>query len=295
MIRSVLPAATALLAFLLPGGAVAEEPGYITAGDEYDTYSYTAGNGKTYSAKLPKDRAPSDYTPVGFTRQPSFIRGGGMLNKREHALVFYLDGDLIPQPLMIGYRYGLLYWIDVGLDIGADYGAAQALAHFRIENIKTRRSEAFFWANAFKFGYKHHAIDLQDDLRFDDDGLVLSVENSLAYRLGEERRSVLYLLSTFYVEWDMHANTDRQTDLYLIPASLGIEAMVGDHANFFLELGMAYSINGTEFADGSTLYEGDWFPVFKLGTALRTGSKTAVYYARETAPLSRGAQPKPVR
>ena len=68
--------------------------------------------------------------------------------------------------------------------------------------------------------------------------------------------------------------------------------MVGEHGSFFLEIGYMYGITGMEFADGSFLYDKDWFPVFKIGTALRSGKKTAIYYTRETSPLSRIKQKK---
>ena len=263
-----------------------------TAGTaDYQTYQYTSAFGETYHAKLPRDRHPRDYTPIGFKKQPSFVRGGGMPNKREHMMLLYADGDVIPQPLMLGYRYGLLYWWDVGFGVGADYGIFQAWVHTRFENIKTRESERFFWGTAIRAGYKWHDLTISEDVQFDDKSIITIVENTFALRLGEARRRVLYLNSTFYADFDLHTPR-RQTDLYVMPAGLGFETMVGEHASFFLEAGMTYSINGMELADGSKLYEGDWFPVFKIGTALRTGKRTAVYYARETAPLSRGEQPK---
>jgi len=288
---SILLAGASWLAVYAEQGGETNEGS--TDSSDYVDYQYTSSFGTTYHAKLPRDRHPHDYTPVGFTKQPSFVRGGGMPNKREHMVLLYADGDLIPQPLMVGYRYGLVYWWDVGFDIGADYGAAQALAHTRIENVKTRKSELFFWATAIKAGYKWHDLVISDDVQFDDKSIVTIVENTFALRLGEARRRVLYLNSTFYADFDLHTPR-RQTDLYVMPAGLGFETMIGEHASFFLEAGMTYSINGMELADGSVLYENDWFPVFKIGTALRTGKRTAVYYARETAPLSRGEQPAKV-
>jgi hypothetical protein len=269
-------------------------PDYITAGDTIDTYRYTAGNGKTYAAELPKNRAPADYTPIGFVKQPSFISGAGVLNKNEHAFLLHLDGDLIPSPVMLGYRYGLFYWWDIGVDVGGANGVFQALAHTRVENLKTRKSEKFFWSNEFKAGYKLHEATINKDLRFDDRSLVAMIDNSLSYRLGALRKQALYLLTVFYVDYDLH-RPHRQTDYYLMPAILGFETMIGEHGNFFIELGAAYSINGMQLADNSKLNEKSWFPVFKIGIALRSGAKTAVYYTRETKPLSRGEQPKPTR
>jgi hypothetical protein len=269
-------------------------PDYITAGDTADTYRYTAGNGKTYAAELPKIRAPADYTPIGFVKQPSFISGAGVLNKNEHALLLYLDGALLPPAVMLGYRYGLFYWWDVGVDVGGDKGVFQALARTRMENLKTRKSERFFWSNEFTAGYKLHEAVINKNLRFDDRSLIATVDNSLTYRLGALRNQALYLLTVFYLDYDLH-QPRRQTDYYFMPAILGFETMIGGHGNFIIELGAAYSINGMQMADNTKLYEKSWFPVFKTGIALRSGAKTAVYYTRETKPLSRGNQPKTTR
>lgn len=268
-------------------------PDHITAGTDCDSFRYVAGNGTMYSAALPKNRLSTDYTPIGFVRQPSFVRGAGMLNKGEHAFELYADGDLIPQPTMLGYRYGIFYWWDIGYDIGANAGVFQTFVRSRMENLKTRKSEAFFWSNELSAGYKVHDITIRNDLRFDDRSFVATFDNSLAYRMGRSRSMALYLLSVLYVDYDLHTPR-RQTDYYVFPGILGFETMAGDHANFFAEIGAAYSINGMQFGDGSKLYNNTWFPVFRIGMALRTGSSTAVYYTRETKPLSRGKQPKPV-
>jgi hypothetical protein len=267
---------------------------HITAGNDCDTFRYVSASGKHFEALLPKQRLATDYTPLGFTRQPSFVRGAGMLNKGERALVIYADGDILPPALMLQYRYGLLYWWDVALEAGGDAGVFQTFVRTRMENLKTRRSEAFFWSNELSLGYKIHDITFRDNLKFDDRSIVISFDNSLSYRIGKARESALYLLSVFYEDYDLH-NPRRQTDYYILPAILGFETMAGDHTNFFIEAGAAYSINGMQLADGTRLYKNSWFPLIRLGIALRTGSFTAVYYTRETMPLSRGAQPKPVQ
>jgi hypothetical protein len=197
---------------------------------------------------------------------------------------------VIPFTPVFGYRWGWFYWWDYGIDIGIDAGIFQALLHTRVENIKTRKSEFFFWANAIKTGYKTHDFDYKPDLRFDDKSWLTVIENSFGFRLGQQRRKVLYLNTLFYIDYDLH-DPQRQTDYYITPAALGFEAMIGEHANLFVEVGYMYGITGMEFSDGSLLYHKDWFPVFKIGTALRSGKKTAIYYTRETGPLSRGKQP----
>lgn len=276
------------------GGSTDTASAGDSTGKGVNSYQYTSSFGTTYHALLPANRLPTDYTPVGFVRQPSFVRGAGLLNKNEHAFVLFADGDLLPLPLMVGYRYGIFYWWDFGVDVGGNNGVFQSLVRSRMENLKTRKTEAFIWSNEFAAGFKNHSIDLGKNLRFDDRSFVFTADNSLAYRLGADRTKSIYLQTVVYVDYDLHSPR-RQTDYYIMPAIVGFETMVGDQANFFMELGAAYSVNGTQFADNSKLYEKTWFPVFKIGTALRTGRKTAVYYARETKPLSRGAQPQQVR
>lgn len=267
---------------------------FIRAGDTVDTYWYKSKSGKLFTAELPKKRSPSDYTPLGFVKQPSFVRGGGVLNKNEHSLLLYADGDLLPPAIMLSYSYGLLYWWNIGVDIGGNSGVFQALVRTRMENLKTRKTERFFWSNQISAGFKHHEMDFSDDLQFDDRSIVGIIDNSLGLRFGPMKRKVLYLLNIFYIDYDIHSPR-RQTDYYLIPAMVGFETMIGEHASFFVESGAVYSINGMQMADNRVLYERDWFPTLKVGVAWRSGGKTAIYYTRETKLLSRGRQPKEVK
>ena len=266
----------------------------LHAGDTVDTYWYKSKKGKLYTAELPKERLPTDYTPLGFVKQPSFVRGGGVLNKNEHSLLLYADADLLPPAIMVGYSYGILYWWEFGIDIGGDKGVFQALIRTRMENLKSRKTEKFFWSNQISAGFKNHEIAFTDDLQFDDRSLVGIIDNSLGLRIGSMKRKVLYLLTIFYVDYDIHTPR-RQTDYYLIPAMLGFETMIGEHGSFFVEAGAVHSITGMQIADNRVLYKKDWFPTVKIGAAWRSGKKTAIYYARETKPLSRGRQPKEVR
>jgi hypothetical protein len=260
--------------------------GSMRPGRDADTFSYTSSSGRTFTALLPKDRQANDFTPIGFTRQPSFVRGAGLLNKNEHALLVYADADVLPPAFTLQYRYGMFYWWDAGVDVGADAGVFQAFVRTRMENLKTRRSEAFLWSNEFSFGYKYHHVNFRDSLRFDDNSLVFTADNSFAWRMGSQRRTALYVLTVFYEDYDVHV-PKRRTDYYLMPVILGLETMMSDRMNFFVEAGEAYGFNGMQFADGSTRYARQWFPTARIGIALRTGSSTAVYYARETKPLSR--------
>lgn len=285
-----------ILLFVIISGVKADldSSDFIIAGDSVDTYRYQSRSGQVYTAMLPKKRLPSDYTPVGFIKQPSFVSGGGLLNKNEHSLLLYADGDLLPPAFMLGYRYGILYWWNFGIDVGGNKGVFQALLRTRMENLKSRKTERFFWSNQLSGGFKYHKMSFSDDVLFDDRSLVGIIDNSLGLRLGSTRNKVIYLLSIFYLDYDIHS-PKRQTDYYLIPAMAGFETMIGEHASFFVETGLAYSINGMQLADNEVLYEKSWFPTAKIGVAWRSGNKTAIYYRKETMPLSRGKQPKEVR
>lgn len=287
----------AVILFCLALSATGSDQGafdYITAGDTVDTYWYRSQKGRVYTAQLPKNRSPADYTPLGFVKQPSFVSGGGLLNKNEHSLLLYADGDVLPPAFMLGYRYGLLYWWNIGFDMGGDKGVFQAVVRTRMENLKSYKTEKLFWSNQISGGFKYHKADFGSDISFDDRSLVGMIDNSLGYRLGSDRKKVIYLLTIFYIDYDLHTPR-RQTDYYLIPLVGGYETMIGKHNNFFVELGAAYSINGMQLADSRVLYQKSWFPTVKIGVGWRSADKTAIYYRRETKPLSRGKQPKEVR
>jgi hypothetical protein len=279
--RALFSAAVATVSFSAPA-----------ADADWTVIRDTLPNGKALYAELPKERLPRDYTPRGFIRQPSFVRGAGAVNKNEHAMLLYMDADVLPPALMAGYRYGMVYWWDIGLDVGGDAGVFQSIVRTRIENIKIRKTESFFWSNEYSAGFKYHSHTFSDNVRFDDKSIVFSVDNSFAFRFKPDREKSLYLTTLFYVDYDLHTPR-RQTDYYLLPAIAGFETMLGNHANFFVEAGMAYSINGMQFGDGTILYDKSWFPTLRIGMALRSGSKTAIYYTRETRKLSRGKQPAP--
>lgn len=289
-----LSAVALFFLFLSKPNADLDSFDYIRAGDTVDTYWYKSKTGKLYTAELPKNRSLSDYTPLGFVKQPSFVRGGGLLNKNEHSLLLHLDGDLLPPAIMMSYSYGLLYWWNAGVDFGGNRGVFQALVRTRMENLKSRKTERLFWSNQISAGFKHHEMSFSDDLQFDDQSLVGIIDNSLGFRFGSMKSKVLYLLTIFYLDYDIHTPR-RQTDYYFFPAMIGFEAMIGEHASFFVETGAVYSTTGMQMADNRVLYKKDWFPTVKIGVAWRSGKKTAIYYTRETKLLSRGSQPKEVR
>ena len=226
-----------------------------------------------------------DFTPKGWVRQPSFVSYGGNLNKHEHALVLTVDGELLPPAVLVGYRYGLLYWWEVGLDTGGDYGVFEALAHIKIENFKTAKSERFYWGTTYKTGYKYHVADLGENLVFDDKSWILNFENSFAFRLGALRQKTIYVVTQFYIDFELHRH-GRQTDYYVAPALLGWESMIGKYANFFVQAGMVYSINGMELKD-DVKYSNTWFPVLQFGFGYRSGDRTAIYYASHTRQMAR--------
>lgn len=229
---------------------------------------------------LAAERAVRDYMPEGFMRQPSFVQNGGMINKNEHAVISYVDALVLPPAVMVGYRYGILYWWDVGVDVGGDYGVFQALFHTKMEMFKTRKSERFFWGVRLQTGYKYHVATFSEDVVFDDVSWITSLETTVSFRFREARDRTLYLTTLFYIDRDLRTPT-RQTDYYVAPAILGFEMIFNTYWNFFAEAGWVYSINGMETYKG-VLYAGQGFPVVKIGVALRTGDKTAIYYARET-------------
>jgi hypothetical protein len=269
-----------------PGSARAASP-QDTIKTAFTVFRDTLPNGKALYAELPAGRAPNDFTPIGFVRQPSFVRGAGVLNKKEHALLLYMDADVLPPALMAGYRYGLVYWWNIGADIGGDAGVFQSTVRTRIENVKLRKTESFFWSNEFAAGFKYHRFDFGKKARFDDRSCIVTVDNSFAWRFTPDRSKSVYLSTLFYMDYDLHT-PHRQTDYYLMPAIIGYETMLSNYTNFFVEVTAAYSINGMELGDGTILYEKSWFPSLRLGIALRSGKRTAVYYTRETRKLSRG-------
>ena len=87
-------------------------------------------------------------------------------------------------------------------------------------------------------------------------------------RLGDRRQLALYLSPMIYADVDLRTDPRRQTDLYLAPATVGFELLLGRGASVFAEIGPVWGINGTETNKG-VLYEGDWFPVGQLGAAVR--------------------------
>lgn len=195
------------------------------------------------------------------------VRNGGVLNPGETAWVVYLDGQLLPPALMLSVQHGVSYWITLGADLGGGYGIFQALLRVRMENMPPLWNHRFFWGGHIRTGFKQHQIDLGQGLAFDDLSWIITYENSFALRLGAERRHILYLDTVFYADFDI-TRRDRQVDLYLMPVMLGYELVVDEHYNFFVELGMGYSFNGTETSQG-LLYARTWFPMAALGFAYR--------------------------
>ncbi|NLN62821.1 MAG: hypothetical protein GX146_08090 [Myxococcales bacterium] len=221
-----------------------------------------------------------DFTPQGHVPQPSYVAGGGQLAKNERALLLYLDGELLPPAVMVGYRYGLLYWWEVGLDVGGDYGVFQALLNTKMENFKTLRTERFYWGTAYRTGYKYHRAELNDDLVFDDNSWVFIFDNYFSLRLGEAKKHALYLATQFYIDIDLRTPR-RQTDYYVAPAMLGYEQSIRSYGNFFIQAGAAYAINGMDTGD-EVRYRKSWFPVVQLGMAYRSGDRTAIRYTSQT-------------
>jgi hypothetical protein len=228
----------------------------------------------------PAPPAEGPPTQTEAVKQPSFVEAGGQLRKNEHAFLLYSDAKYLPAPVMVAYHYGIFYWWEMGLDVGGNYGLFQALIHLKMENFKTKRTELFYWGFVYDTGFKINDINMSRNLTFDgkdlyadDRSWVHELKNSFAFRFGQKKDKVVYLVTDFYIDQDLHTPR-RQNDYYLSPANLGFETTVGGHASFFVEGGAIWAINGME-TEGGVKYEGDWFPVLKLGLALRTGDRTA--------------------
>ena len=209
----------------------------------------------------------------------SFVSNGGLLKENEHAIVPYIDAGLLPPALMLSYQYGLFYWITIGLDVGGNYGVFQALLTVKQEMFRTRESDFIFIGWHIKTGFKQHEVKLSDALDFTDLSYIILFENTIAMRLGKnhkQQKQVLYLSTQFYFDFDLHEER-RQTDIYIAPAVIGFETFIGKYGSFFIEAGAMMSINGME-TDTEILYEKQWFPIGKLGFALRTGNLTADIY-----------------
>lgn len=229
----------------------------------------------TLAAERAKDMPGNQRITWEMRRQVPFVRNGGMLNRKETAVVAYVDGDLFPPAVMVGILRGINYWLSVGLDVGGDMGVFQALLRIKQEMGRTRRTNFFFWGWHVRTGYKYVNVDFTDTLsdvwRFDDNSWILTFENTLGVRFGKHRRRGLYLNTIIYGDFDLRGQ-GRQIDVYVYPATLGFETILGRNWNFFLELGVIISINGWEVANDVVISEnGDIFPSGGFGFAYRFG------------------------
>jgi hypothetical protein len=234
-----------------------------------------ANDAATKTADHPKDEMPGNQRITWeMRRQAPFIRGGGVLNRKETAVAGYVDGDLFPPAVMASVQRGIFYWLTVGLDVGGDYGVFQALLRIKQEMARTRRTNFFFWGWHIRTGYKYVNVDFTDKLsdvwQFDDNSWILSFENVFAFRLGAHRRRVLYLTSQVYWDFDLRGQ-GRQIDLYVFPATLGFESIIGKRWNIFVEAGLILSINGWEVKNRVISPNGDMFPTASFGFAYRFG------------------------
>jgi glycosyltransferase involved in cell wall biosynthesis len=222
-------------------------------------------------------------------RQVPFVRNGGLLNRKETAIVGYIDGDLFPPAAMAAIQRGIFYWLTVGLDVGGDLGVFQVLLRIKQEMARTRKTNFFFWGWHVRTGYKYINVDLTDSWsdvwQFDDNSWVLSFENVFAFRFGNHRRRVLYINTQVYWDFDLRGE-GRQTDLYVFPAMVGFESIIGHHWNLFFEAGLIMSINGWETADRVISEDGDMFPTASFGFAYRFGGVRTALPADWTDPTS---------
>ncbi len=221
----------------------------------------------------------------------SFVSNGGMIKENEHAVVAYIDADLLPPAVMLSYQYGIFYWLTLGFDIGGDYGAFMALLKVKQEMSRTRDNDKFFWGWHIRTGFKQNQVELSDNLVFDDLSYIIVFENTVALRPGQAKhqRQVVYLNSAFYFDFDL-SGEGRQVDYRIAPAVLGFETLIGEFGNFFIEVGAAVSLNGTE-TDSGLVNDNRWFPVGKIGFAIRTGRHTA-HILSDPASLKKYSSPK---
>ena len=231
--------------------------------------------GAPKSEKHPRDEMPGNQRITWEKRrQVPYVRSGGVLNRKETAVVAYMDGDLFPPAVMASIQRGIFYWLTVGVDVGGNYGVFQALLRIKQEMARTRRTNFFFWGWHVRTGYKYVDVDLRDQIseewRFDDNSWILSLENVFAFRFGSYRRRVIYISSQFYLDFDLR-NENRQTDRYVFPATIGFETIIKDHWNFYFETGLIISLNGWETDQGVIKANGDTFPTASFGFAYRFG------------------------
>ena len=251
----------------------------------------TEGEAVQEAVQYPQEEMPGNKRITWeMRRQVPFVRNGGVLNRKETAIVGYVDGDLFPPAIMVALQRGIFYWLTVGLDIGGDYGAFQALLRIKQEMARTRRTNFFFWGWHIRTGYKWVNVDFTDTLsdvwRFDDNSWILSFENVFAFRFGAHRRRVLYINTQVYWDFDLRGE-GRQTDLYVFPATLGFESIVGRNWNVFAEAGLIISVNGWETDTGVISQNGDLFPTASFGFAYRFGGVRTALPEDWTEPTSK--------
>ena len=210
-------------------------------------------------------------------RQVPFVRDGGVLNRKETAVLLYVDGDLFPPAIMASIQRGIFYWLTLGLDVGGDAGVFQAMLRIKQEMARARRTQSFLWGWHLRTGYKYVNVDFRDSMgqdtvmRFDDNSWVLSFQNVFSFRFGNHKRRSIYLTSELYWDFDLRGK-GLQTDFYFFPAKVGFETVVGLHWNFFIEGGVIWSVNGWQLSDGTVLSgDGDLFATASMGFAYRFG------------------------
>ncbi|MFN2169484.1 MAG: PEP/pyruvate-binding domain-containing protein, partial [Anaerolineae bacterium] len=128
------------------------------------------------------------------------------------------------------------------LDLGANQGLIQGLLHARVRLYESPASRRLLAGLRLRTGPKYHDLELSDHLVFDDQSWVVAGELSFAVRLGDRRQLALYLSPMIYADVDLRTDPRRQTDLYLAPATVGFELLLGRGASVFAEIGPVWGI-----------------------------------------------------
>jgi hypothetical protein len=194
---------------------------------------------------------------------PPFAFFGGNLPRGRQAVLVYVDSELVPPPLVIGYRLGALDTIQIGIETAVNLNVFQVLLHTKLAPF-AYRNRIVDWTFEFDTGYKdNYYYYPPKDYQIDDLSWVYKFVETLIVRLGTSKKSALFFNSMVYIDRDLH-QPRRQTDYYVSPISIGIEIAPSALMRVFLEARLLHSINGSDSGD-KVIFEGEWWVDYKGG------------------------------